>query len=156
MSRVAAIALVGMLWWMPGQAAIDSFQFEDPQREAQFQQLAAELRCLVCQNQSLADSNAGLALDLRRKVYEMVQAGQSDQEIVDYMVARYGDFVLYRPPVKPQTYLLWAGPLILLLLGSVLLVRFVRGREQLQSEALTPEEQGELERLLRSAEEKHR
>lgn len=100
----------------------------DPVAEKRLQALSSELRCLVCQNQTIADSNAELAQDLRREVRGMIQAGKSDQEIVDFMVTRYGDFVLYRPPVKGITLALWAGPLALLLIGLIGFVRYLRSR----------------------------
>ena len=89
----------------------------DPALEARVNAVAAELRCLVCQNQSLADSHAPLAIDLKNQVREQLQAGHSPQQVVDYMTARYGDFVRYRPALKPTTVLLWAGPLLLVLAG---------------------------------------
>lgn len=92
-------------------------------QEAQFNHLLTELRCLVCQNQDLADSNAGLAKDLRRQVYDMVARGDSDQEIITYLTARYGDFILFKPPVKAVTALLWYGPLLFLSLGLVIFWR---------------------------------
>jgi cytochrome c-type biogenesis protein CcmH len=94
--------------------------------EARVQALSAELRCLVCQNQSLADSNAPLALDLKQQVREQLRAGRTEAQVVAYMTDRYGDFVLYRPPVKATTFLLWAGPALLVLLGAGLLWRAVR------------------------------
>jgi len=104
---------------------------EDPALERRVMALSAELRCLVCQNQSLADSNAPLAVDLRNQVRDKMRAGMSDQQIVDFMVARYGDFVLFRPPFKLATALLWLGPLLLLLAGIAALVyRLTRRREQ--------------------------
>jgi len=90
--------------------------------------LAAELRCLVCQNQSLAESNAGLAVDLRNQIRAQLARGASEREVVDFMVARYGDFVLYRPPLKASTVLLWAGPFAFLIVGFYLLARFLRHR----------------------------
>lgn len=96
--------------------------------EKRLQALAAELRCLVCQNQTIADSNAELAQDLRREVRKLIQAGQSDQQIIDFMVNRYGDFVLYRPPVKGTTALLWAGPGVLLLLALIGLRAYLQRR----------------------------
>ena len=90
--------------------------------------LERELRCLVCQNQTLAESNAPLALDLRNQIREQLAAGKSDREVVDYLVARYGDFVRYRPPLKASTALLWAGPFLFLLGGFYLLIRFLRRR----------------------------
>lgn len=100
----------------------------DPVAEKRLQSLSAELRCLVCQNQTIADSNAELAVDLRREIRGMIQAGQSDQQIIDFMVTRYGDFVLYRPPVKGITLLLWGGPLALLLFGIFMLQRYLKRR----------------------------
>ena len=109
-----ALALWLWLAAVSAQAADTPFTFKDASEEARYQQLTAELRCLVCQNQSLADSHADLAQDLRAEVYRMVEAGQSNQQIVDFLVARYGDFVLYRPPVSRLTYALWFGPMLLL------------------------------------------
>ncbi|HUP93574.1 MAG TPA: cytochrome c-type biogenesis protein [Burkholderiales bacterium] len=100
----------------------------NPQVEKRVMTLAEELRCLVCQNQSLADSHADLAVDLRNQVREKVKQGMSDRQIVDYMVERYGDFVLYRPPVKMTTLLLWFGPLLLVLIGVAVLYRTVKMR----------------------------
>ncbi len=98
----------------------------DPALEARVQALSAELRCLVCQNQSLADSHAELALDLKNQVREQLRAGRSEAEVVDYLTDRYGDFVRYRPAFKPMTLLLWAGPMLLLLGGALLLHRSLR------------------------------
>ena len=117
------ICLIG-----PATSAVDPYPFADPAQHARFRVLLEELRCLVCQNQTLSDSDADLAQDLRGQVYEMVSQGRSDTEIIDYMVARYGDFVLYRPPVKGTTYLLWVGPFLMLATGVWVLVRVVRRR----------------------------
>lgn len=117
----------------PTMAAIEIHTFESTQQEADFNELMAELRCLVCQNQNLADSNAELALDLRREVYEMITSGSSKREIVDFMVARYGDFVLYRPPVQSNTALLWIGPFIIFAVGMLVTFIFAR-RHHLTSE----------------------
>ena len=111
--------------------------------------LSEKLRCLVCQNQTIADSNAELAQDLRRQIHQQIAAGKTDDEIVDYMVARYGDFVLYQPPVKPTTVLLWAGPALLLLIGFFGLARIVRARRaQPEAPPLTAEEHERAARLL--------
>ena len=111
--------------------------------------LSEKLRCLVCQNQTIADSNAELAQDLRRQIHEQIAAGKSDDQIVDYMVARYGDFVLYQPPVKATTMLLWAGPALLLLLGVFGLARVLRGRRaEAEAPPLTAEEHERAARLL--------
>ena len=109
-------------------AAIDVYQFDDPEKEKRFQELAYELRCPKCQNQNLADSNAEIAKDLRTKIQQMLVADKTNPEIIDYMVERYGDFVLYEPRVKPQTYLLWYGPALLILLGLVAIFFIIRGR----------------------------
>lgn len=105
--------------------------FESMLQEDRFNQLTLELRCLVCQNQNLADSDAQLAHDLRAEVHEMLVAGKSDDEIKQFMVERYGDFVLYRPPVQKNTYLLWLAPLALLLIGGVVLRSSVKKRSAL-------------------------
>lgn len=114
---------------------------EDPALEKRVMQLAEELRCLVCQNQTIADSHAELAVDLRNQVRDMLRAGKSDQEIKDYMVQRYGDFVLYRPPVKPATTLLWVGPFALLIggLGFLIFKLRQRARRQVAAEAALSE-----------------
>lgn len=105
---------------------IDTYVFTDDVSKKRYQALVKELRCPKCQNQNLADSNSQIAVDLRERVYLMINEGKSDKEIVDYMVARYGDFVLYRPKVNELTYLLWFGPAIVLLLGVVVVVLVVR------------------------------
>ena len=120
----------------------------DPVAAARAVQLANELRCLVCQNQSIADSNAELAVDLRRQIREQIAAGKSDGEIVQFMVARYGDFVLYRPPLKLTTVLLWLGPLLLVAAGCVVLARQLRARRAAEPPQLTPEERGRAQRML--------
>ena len=109
--------------------------------------LAVELRCLVCQNQTLADSNAPLAVDLRNQIREQLKAGKSEQDVVDFMVARYGDFVLYRPPLKASTVALWAGPFAILVLGAWLLLRRIRRRPAAEPE-LTEAERARAAKLL--------
>jgi len=129
-------------------AAIDVYQFDDPEKEQRFQKLAYELRCPKCQNQNIADSNAEIAQDLRTKIQQMLIAEKSDTEIIDYMVERYGDFVLYEPPVKPQTYLLWYGPVLFILLGLIVVFWIIRSRNK-------PEDQSEMcESVLTATEAK--
>src|SRR5678816_1345111 len=111
-----------------------AFAQEDAALEKRVHQLSSELRCLVCQNQTLADSNAPLAVDLRNQVREQLKSGKSERDVVDFLVARYGDFVLYRPPLKASTVLLWAGPFILLAFGLFLLIRRIRRRASLPPE----------------------
>ena len=102
--------------------------------EAQVQRLSEELRCLVCQNQTIADSHAELAQDLKQEIREMAAKGMTDQAIIDYLVARYGDFVRYRPPMKSSTYLLWLGPFVLLIFGAIGLVMMLRRREKMPAD----------------------
>lgn len=130
MSRIKV--LIGLLLFVHSillSAAIDVYQFDDPEKEQRFQKLAFELRCPKCQNQNIADSNAEIAKDLRTKIQQMLVADKSDTEIVDYMVERYGDFVLYEPRVKPQTYLLWYGPALFLVLGLIIVALIIRSRK---------------------------
>lgn len=147
--RILLVAVtIGSL--TPAWAGLEGFDFSGNVNEDRYKELIAEVRCLVCQNQSLADSDAGLAHDLRMEVYKLMEQGQSDEQIIDFLVNRYGDFVLYQPPVKPSTYLLWYGPFVLLALGLLLLLRTLRQRRaQIQSEpGLSAEEQQRVERLL--------
>lgn len=106
--------------------SVEQYPFKDPKQQQQFQSLLKELRCLVCQNQDLADSNASLAQDLKQVVYQKVLAHQSDLEIKAFLTKRYGDFVLFKPPFKLQTLLLWFGPFVMLVLGFVVLYRYVK------------------------------
>jgi cytochrome c-type biogenesis protein CcmH len=123
---------------------------DDPELEKRVVKLTSELRCLVCQNQSLADSHADLAIDLKNQVRSQMVAGKSDAEIRDYMVARYGDFVLYDPPFKLTTLLLWAGPFVLLLVGLLGLAVYLRGRRRrLPALELTVADHAQAEALLR-------
>ncbi len=125
-------------------AAIETYEFESKEVESEYVTLTNELRCLVCQNQNIADSNAELAKDIRGQVYKMLTRGDSSEQVIDYMVARYGEFVLYRPRLKPGTLLLWIGPFVLLALVLVLLVRRMRKKQVLippDSEAMKRAEQ---------------
>jgi cytochrome c-type biogenesis protein CcmH len=126
-----AVALVTSLWMSLALADTATPAAEDPVLEARVAAIAAELRCLVCQNQSLADSHADLAIDLKNQVRQMLRDGRDEAEIKDWMTARYGDFVLYKPPVRRTTWLLWAGPFVLLAAGGVWLARAVRRRRVL-------------------------
>lgn len=125
---------------------------EDPELEKRVMNLSKELRCLVCQNETLADSRADLAVDLRNEVREQMKAGKSDKEIIAFLTARYGDFVLYRPPVRPTTYLLWFGPFLLLVIGMVILYKYVRQRRDLiVPQPLSKDEKRRAEELLASS-----
>ena len=125
---------------------------EDPQIEQRMRHLTEQLRCMVCQNETLADSRASLAEDLRIQIREQIKAGKTDQEIIAYLTARYGDYVLYNPPVKAKTYLLWFGPFILLVAGTVVLYRYVRiRRDRIHEAPLTADERKRAEEILREA-----
>ena len=122
---------------------------DNPQAEARLKHLAVELRCLVCQNQTLADSNAPLAEDLRQEVREMIAKDMSDKDIIEFLVTRYGDFILYRPPLKATTTLLWLGPFVLLIAGVAALVLALRRRQKkLVDVSLSEEERNRVARLL--------
>lgn len=128
--------------------AIEYKSFADEQQEATYNELIDELRCLVCQNQTIADSNADLAKDLRQKVYLMLQQGKSRQQIIDFMTQRYGDFVLYNPPFKAKTSLLWLAPVVFLLLGILVLVFIIAKRRSAAPESVNDEVQKKARQLL--------
>jgi cytochrome c-type biogenesis protein CcmH len=143
------LALIALL--MPGAVLAGEARplADDPAVEERLKHLAVELRCLVCQNQTLADSNAPLAEDLRREVREKIVQGMSDKEIIDFLVSRYGDFVLYRPPLKSTTTLLWVGPFVLLVGGGIALVVALKRRgKKVADAAITEEEHRRVEQLL--------
>jgi cytochrome c-type biogenesis protein CcmH len=141
--------LLGCLPWL-AQASTEPTML-DPVSQKRLVDLSAQLRCLVCQNQSIAESNAELAVDLRNQINEQIKLGRSDTEIVDFMVTRYGDFVLYRPPFKATTALLWIGPIALLLLAVLVFYRtLVSRRARVDERPLTEAEHAEAERMLAS------
>lgn len=133
---VVAIAFIGM----HAAFAIDPLPFKDRAEEVRFQNLTRQLRCLVCQNQDLADSEADLAKDLRRQVFQMMQDGKSDDQIKQYLVSRYNDFVLYDPPLQAGTWLLWFGPFVFLALGAFVVLRILRQRTRMPAPAAESEE----------------
>ena len=139
----AIVAVLFALLAVAVQAKEAMPEAADPALEARMTRITAELRCLVCQNQTIADSNAGLAVDLRRETREMLRQGKSDAEIIAYMTARYGDFVLYRPPLKTTTALLWFGPAAMLALGAAVLVLVLRRRTKLAADAFESDEDEE-------------
>jgi cytochrome c-type biogenesis protein CcmH len=148
------MAVVAAMFCMPAQAAIDVYDFEDPTQQERFKTLSNELRCLVCQNQPIADSNAELAQDLRRELYEMIRKGDSDETIVEFMVQRYGDFVLYRPPVNSATAFLWIGPFVMGFLALTVLAWFIRQRTKQKVEGdgtLSADERSRLDGLVQTA-----
>lgn len=152
--RPLAPALVGaLLAWglLPTQApaaTLQEFTFDTPAQEQAFRELTGKMRCLVCQNESLAASQADVAQDLRRKVYAMMKEGKDQDAIIAFVVARFGDFVLYQPPVKPSTYLLWFGPFVLVGVGGLLLLRNLRRQGTAPEPALSPADQARIAQLL--------
>jgi len=146
---IAICSIVFSAWTCAADVPMTFSNQDDEQR---FNELIRELRCLVCQNQSLADSNADLAQDLREEIYNEMLDGKSDNEIITYLVARYGDFVLYRPPMKPVTYLLWLGPALFLVIGVFIAVSFLTRRKKVE---LSQEDQQYANELL-SAEPEER
>jgi len=129
---------------------VDTYVFEDEVTKVRFQALTKELRCPKCQNQNLADSNSPIAADLRREVYNLLDEGKTDTEIVDFMVNRYGEFVLYRPKVNSLTYVLWFGPAVLILIGVLVVVFILRRKPQVkESQALSSEQKSQLNDILK-------
>ncbi|GDX85301.1 cystathionine gamma-synthase [Methylococcaceae bacterium] len=129
-------------------AEIEVYQFANPELELRYQTLTEELRCLVCQNQNIADSHAELAQDLRRKVYEKLNSGESNSQIIDYMTERYGDFVLYRPPFNAKTLILWIAPVLTLLIGGIGFWSLLKRHETNTNEKLSDSERASLDELL--------
>lgn len=137
-----------------GYASIDVYEFEDKQQAEDFSILEQELRCPKCQNQNIADSNAGLAKDIKDRAYKLLKEGKSREEITQYMVDRYGDFITYRPPVTRSTWVLWFGPFVLLIVVLTILLFFVKrhkksgSRLQAESSSVSEEEKRKIESLL--------
>ena len=150
MNSLPALLFAATLALAPAALAADAVPTEkDPVAQARAVRLSEQLRCLVCQNQSIAESNAELAVDLRRQIHEQIEAGRSDSDIVDFMVQRYGDFVLYDPPFRTRTVLLWVGPFVLFALGAGILVFVLRRRRVAPEEApLAPDEKRVVDRVL--------
>ena len=141
--KLIMMMLAGLLFSLSALAAIETWQFDSAGQEQQYRELTASLRCPKCQNNSIADSNAMIAADMRLKVYQLLKQGQSEAQIKQYMIDRYGNFVTYQPPVTPSTLILWAGPLLFIIAGA--LVIFLRSRRQ--PSAGTQLDTGEQQRL---------
>jgi cytochrome c-type biogenesis protein CcmH len=133
--------------------AVDTHQLPNPEQQKTYESIISELRCLVCQNQTIADSNAELAADLRRQVYEMLMQGKSKDEIHQFMTERYGDFVLYNPPFKAKTGLLWLGPVLFLVAGLIMIIWFIRRKKQATATVVDKDKQEKVRRLLASENE---
>ncbi len=163
MARIHIFKIAALFLWLisvSSHAAVDTYKFKDEKNRERFQQLTAELRCPKCQNQNIADSNAPIATDLRAKIHQMLEQENSDQEILDYMIARYGDFVLYEPKVDKQTWVLWYGPAVLLLLGITVVVIIARRslsaakQDEQDGEELDETQKKQLELLLQEKDKK--
>ena len=142
MMRRLRFAVLGLMLGVAFAAtAIDALPFKNTAQEVRFQNLTRQLRCLVCQNEHLADSNAKLAQDLRLVIFQQMQAGRSDAQIKQWLVDRYSDYVLYKPPLKPSNYALWFGPFVVLLLGALGVVIYLRRRAQPQMASAPDEEE---------------
>lgn len=129
---------------------VETYTFKDEVSQKRYQELVKELRCPKCQNQNLADSNSQIAVDLRQEVYEMIEQGKADMEIIDFMVNRYGEFVLYRPRVSALTYVLWFGPAIFLLVGVIIVVVILRKKPKAEQDGkLSSSEQSALDNILK-------
>lgn len=148
MKQLIAI-LAAMLLSFSAVAAIDTWQFDSVQQEQQYRELTESLRCPKCQNNSIADSNAMIAADMRLKVYQLMKQGQSKQQITDYMVARYGNFVTYQPPLTASTVILWAGPALFVVMGALVIILRSRKRKPAQ-QSFDADEQQRLNRLLKN------
>jgi cytochrome c-type biogenesis protein CcmH len=144
MIKVLLLVVMAVVLTPAYAGPVVTYDFASEEQEALFNKLSNELRCLVCQNQAISDSNADLAKDLRDEIYGMLQQGKGEEEIVEFMVARYGDFVLYRPPMKPATWLLWFGPAIVLVVGFFIVMRIVSKQKQAAAVEMNAEE---IERL---------
>ncbi len=142
------IATSLMLFSHNSQAAIETFEFDNAQQEQTFHELTKLLRCPKCQNNNIADSNAELAKDLRNKTYELVTQGQTKEQVIDYMVARFGNFVRYDPPVTPLTIFLWLGPLLFIVFGLLVLLRQIK-KQPTKGSQLDAQEQEKLQKLLK-------
>ncbi|MBD9416561.1 cytochrome c-type biogenesis protein CcmH [Pseudomonas sp. PDM16] len=153
MKRLLIACLLGLSLIGVARAAIDTYQFKDEVERERFRGLTEELRCPKCQNQNIADSNAPIATDLRREIFRMLEEGRSDKEIVDFLVMRYGDFVMYKPPLDSRTWLLWYGPFGLLGLGAIGLCVLVLRRRKVERApervALSSTERERLDALLK-------
>jgi cytochrome c-type biogenesis protein CcmH len=149
MTRMMGAAMLVLSLASSAWAVIETYEFSTLELERRYRQLSQEIRCPKCQNQNIADSNAPIARDLRVVLHEQLEAGRSDEEILAYMVDRYGEFVRYRPVVDRQTFLLWWSPVVLLVLGVMVLVWQLRRRKSDAGTELDPDEQQQLDALLR-------
>ncbi|WP_411755454.1 cytochrome c-type biogenesis protein CcmH [Serratia sp. (in: enterobacteria)] len=152
--RLITLLVAALLSWSAA-AAIDTYKFNSVEQEQQYRELTEQLRCPKCQNNSIADSNAIIAADMRTKVYELMMQGQDKQQVIDYMVARYGNFVTYEPPMTPATLILWIGPLLFVLIGgAVVILRTRQRRAGVSNQEFSEQEQQRLAALLKETDRK--
>ncbi len=144
--------LMGLMLSFSVFAAIDAYQFKSPQQEQQYRQLTEMLRCPKCQNTNIAASDSIIAADMRKKTLELLNEGQSSKQIIDYMVARYGNFVTYEPPVTPSTLILWVGPALFVIVGGLVII--LRARRRQTGEQMSSQEQQRLARLIGESDRK--
>ena len=149
-SALRSVWVVVLLSLIPAKlvAMTDEFDFTGNVSESDYRTLISQLRCLVCQNESLASSRADLAEDLKKEVYGLMSSGKSNSEVKDFLVQRYGDFVLYRPPFKRSTLILWAAPFLVLLIGGFILISRIKGKSREAEQPLTDSERKHLQQLL--------
>lgn len=149
---ILALTVTGLMVTSTVNASpVETFEFRDEVTKIRFQALSKELRCPKCQNQNLADSNSAIAIDLRRELYDLLQQGKADSEIVNFMVSRYGEFVLYRPRVSSITYILWFGPALLILIGVIVVIIILRKKSAVQENlTLSTQQQDKLQQLLQT------
>lgn len=148
--RVMLLTLLSSICLSVQASPVETYLFKNEVSQKRYQALVKELRCPKCQNQNLADSNSQIAVDLRQEVYEMIELGKADAEIVNFMVERYGEFVLYRPRVSSMTYILWFGPVIFLMVGIIIVIVMVRRKPNLkEKKSLSSEQQDQLNQILK-------
>lgn len=148
MRKLLFFFLLSFVCFLSANAAIEVYQFDDETQQQRFNALSDQLRCPMCLNSNLSGSDAPIAADLRAEIYEQILDGRSNDEIIDFMTQRYGDFINYRPPLNSGTFLLWFGPLILLLSGFLIIWRMGKNSQNLQTEDLSAEEQQRLKSFL--------
>lgn len=144
--------IFGMMLSFSVFAAIDAYQFKSPEQEQQYRQLTEQLRCPKCQNTNIGASDSIIAADMRKKTLELLNEGQSSKQIIDYMVARYGNFVTYEPPVTPSTLILWVGPALFVIVGALVII--LRARRRQTGEQMSSQEQQRLARLIGESDRK--
>lgn len=156
--RLASV-LVGVMLSVSTWAAIDTYSFKSVEQEQQYRELTEQLRCPKCQNNSIADSNAIIAADMRQKVYELMEKGYTNKQITEYMVARYGNFVTYEPPLTAATVILWVGPALFVLLGAIVVITRARRRRpeepEVSGDTLSDAEKQRLQQLLNDSDREH-